>query len=73
MAQHQTSGTSTGMVASLRRAGASSSLVRFGVLTLMLLGTLFWARQKLLSPTPRTAFADPAPLLAQDGAGEVGR
>ena len=39
----------------------------------LVLGTLFWARQKLLSPTPRTAFADPAPLLAQDGAGELGR
>jgi hypothetical protein len=44
---------------SLARSMGTSSLVRFGLLSLTLLGALFWARQKLISPTPRMAVADP--------------
>lgn len=49
---------------SLVRALRGSSLVRFGALSLMVLGALFWARQKLISPTPRMAVADPQTMPA---------
>ena len=49
---------------SLARSLRGSSLVRFGFMSLALLGALFWARQKLISPTPRMAVADP-PHLAE--------
>lgn len=43
----------------LARAFRGSSLVRFGALSLTILSALFWARQKLISPTPRMAVANP--------------
>lgn len=49
----------TPVKSSLVRSLRSSSLVRFGAMSLALLGALFWARQKLISPTPRMAIADP--------------
>jgi len=59
--QHgQPVGPRRALVRSLR----GSSLVRFGALSLTVLGALFWARQKLISPTPRMAIADPQSLPA---------
>ncbi len=46
---------------SLANTRRGSSLLRFGMLSLTLLGALFWARQKLISPTPKMAIADPPP------------